>query len=403
MVYQEVKKCRSCKGEDLLEVLDLGEPHINAFPWPAEPSSPTAPIKLVFCTNCTLVQLAHQVDLSAHFSEFFYRSSTTVTMQAALASIADAAQTRLSFHRGDTIVSIGCNDGTELRYYPEHLTKIGFEPAANLCDEARDGGNIIVNDYFSAHGFHEVSGGKAKLIQAIACMYDVPDLDAFTADISEILTTDGIFICQFTGLKHTLENVDIGNLTAEHCSFFTINALRSLFARHGLEIFDYEENGVNGGSIRLFVNHVGQRPVTWALKAALAHERNLGLDTPEPFAGFKMNAEMLKSQFHHFLSTTPEGVYGYGASTKANLVFQWLGVDRTQIRAVADKDPRKHGREMVAGRIPIVPEIVARKVARSFLVVPFGFRAEFLERERNFLDAGGRMVFLNPRFEIIGG
>jgi len=52
--------------------------------------------------------------------------------------------------------------------------------------------------------------------------------------------------------------------------------------------------------------------------------------------------------------------------------------------------------------IPIIAEDEALKAKTDyFLVLPWHFRREFIEREKAFLSGGGRFIFPLPEIEII--
>jgi hypothetical protein len=65
------------------------------------------------------------------------------------------------------------------------------------------------------------------------------------------------------------------------------------------------------------------------------------------------------------------------------------------IKGAAEIHPDKVGRYMVGTDIPIVHEDEARKDADYFLVMPFGFKDVFLEKETVPL------VFCTPEFEVV--
>jgi len=54
----------------------------------------------------------------------------------------------------------------------------------------------------------------------------------------------------------------------------------------------------------------------------------------------------------------------------------------------------------VGTKIPITSEVVARRRADYFLVLPWHFRNEFIKREKEWLDKGGKFVFPLPQFEV---
>jgi len=82
--------------------------------------------------------------------------------------------------------------------------------------------------------------------------------------------------------------------------------------------------------------------------------------------------------------------------------LQYFGLDNTKIVAAAERNPDKWGKRTVGTNIPIVSEAEARAAGPDyFLVLPWHFMTEFKERERIFLEQGGKFIVPLPKFEII--
>jgi hypothetical protein len=125
--------CRVCEGS-LEPVLDLGEHYVSDFIAPGDSDGTKAPLELVICRRCRLLQLKHTVPGETMYRNYWYRSGTNQTMRNALADIANKAETLIHLGEGDSVVDIGCNDGTLLASYKTGgIRKIGFDPAENLA------------------------------------------------------------------------------------------------------------------------------------------------------------------------------------------------------------------------------------------------------------------------------
>jgi ABC-type Fe3+-hydroxamate transport system substrate-binding protein len=96
-------------------------------------------------------------------------------------------------------------------------------------------------------------------------------------------------------------------------------------------------------------------------------------------------------------------VYGYGASTKGNTLLQLFGITPDLLTAIAERSPYKFGLETVGTKIPIVSEEEMRAANPDYLLVlPWHFIDEFVKRENDFLNKGGKLVVPCPKFQIIG-
>ena len=150
--------CRVCEGP-LEDVFSLGEQYVSNFLDPSEPDGVKAPLDLVLCKRCTLLQLRHTVPPNAMYANYWYRSGTNKTMRDALADIVDTIEKAGYISRGETVLDIGCNDGTLLSSYKtKNVFKIGFDPAQNLSQFSKKVADRVITDFFTAENFDLYSG-----------------------------------------------------------------------------------------------------------------------------------------------------------------------------------------------------------------------------------------------------
>jgi hypothetical protein len=108
--------CRVCGGS-LDPILSLGDQYVSTFLSPEQPDGPKAPLELVLCEQCRLLQLRHTVSGDVMYQNYWYRSGTNQTMRSALADISSEAARLVDLKSGDSVLDIGCNDGTLLGSY----------------------------------------------------------------------------------------------------------------------------------------------------------------------------------------------------------------------------------------------------------------------------------------------
>ncbi len=95
-------------------------------------------------------------------------------------------------------------------------------------------------------------------------------------------------------------------------------------------------------------------------------------------------------------------VHIYGASTKGNTILQFCGIDKNLIECAAERNPDKYGARTLGTDIPIVSEEDSRALSPDYyLVLPWHFKAEFIEREREMLNKGVGFIFPLPSIEIV--
>jgi NDP-4-keto-2,6-dideoxyhexose 3-C-methyltransferase len=411
--------CRVCEGS-LESVFSLGEQYVSNFLSPQQPDGPKAPLELVLCSDCKLLQLRDTVAGETMYQNYWYRSGTNQTMRNALADIANTAEKLMHLKEGESVLDIGCNDGTLLASYKtQGIFRIGFDPAENLAVFSTKVANKVINGIFESEAFlqnTELNSRRPNIVTSIAMFYDLEDPNRFVADIKKIMDPQGLWIVQMSYLPLMLKQRDFGNICHEHLEYYSLQSLEYLLKRHDFVLADVELNDVNGGSIRAYIRNreadetafgdaAYRQQAAERLDALCRQETALRLDEAKTYRDFGAWVERIKndvSGFIHEQVSHGKTVFVYGASTKGNAMLQYFGLDHRLVKAASERNPDKWGKVTVGTRIPIVSEEEARAAKPDyFLVLPWHFIEEFQEREKDYLLGGGRFIVPCPHFSLI--
>jgi len=314
-------------------------------------------------------------------------------MRDHLKDIVDRASTEVNLNlRSDVVLDIGCNDGTLLSFWPDKFIRVGFDPIAKQADGFR-----IVNDFFNYGSYRRTVSDQAKVITAIAMFYDLPSPVDVAKDFYDILDKDGILIIEVGYLGSLLAGAWDG-VCHEHLEYYGLHQLRNILTEAGFSVFHAELNDINGGSLQVWADK-SVRPVKESVKDIIKSEWMFD------FESFKLNAFKARKNLQFELRMLKENnqvIDIYGASTKGNTLLQFIGVT-DEIRWAVDRNPEKVGKVTPGTRIPIVSEMASREDPPDYyLVLPWAFKKEFLERERRLLDKGVKFIFPLPELEIVG-
>ena len=417
MKIKAVEKCRICGNRDLIPIIDLGTQTLSGrFPAAGETDPPKAPLEVVKCnspqksSHCGLVQLKHSVTPEEMFAHSYgYRSGINETMRMHLRGIVQRVQQIVDLHPGDIVVDIGSNDATLLKYYEmPGLRKIGIDPAGEQFAEYYTEDIQLVNDYFSSSNYLSVSANRrAAVVTSIAMFYDLEAPMSFVQDVKEIMTPNGIWVFEQSYLPAMLKMNSFDTICHEHLENYALKQIDWMLAKNDLRILDVEFNEINGGSFRVYACHSNSalKSNQERINSILHSEEKLKLDYELPYHEFKKRVFRIKDELHSFLTTEKgkgKSIYIYGASTKGNVLLQFCNIDRRLVTAAADRNPEKWGRRTPGTGIPIVSEEEAREAKPDyFLVLPWHFRREFIQREADFLARGGKFIFPLPEIEVI--
>lgn len=397
----EHKTCRLCDSAELEPVHAFGDLYVSNFVDEADIlSGVKAPLDLVMCRACSLIQLRHTAPMELMYARYYwYRSGVTETMRGALADVTGEIEDIQGLRPGDTVLDIGANDGTLFETYrTQGLNKVGCEPADNLVGFLREKADHVIHDFWSIDRFEalgrEHGFAKARVITALGMFYDLEDPNQFIGDAAAALAPDGVFVAQLMCLATMLEKNDLGNICHEHLEYYSLDSLKYLFETNGLEMFRIEENAVNGGSYRIFARHLGA--------GSLDYDEHFSLEDVKAFVA--RIAENKKKCVDFIRAEVARGktVYVYGASTKGNTILQYYGLDHSLITAAAERSPEKWGKYTIGTGIPIISEDEARAAQPDyFLVLPWAFMDEFYARERAWREAGGKFIVPLSEFRVL--
>jgi len=397
---KKVKKCLLCKNKNLKKIFSLGNLFVSNFVKKNKINKGIkAPLTIMYCKKCTLLQLSHIAPQEIMYKKFYwYRSGVTKTMRDGLKNIYKSSLKYVNLSKNDVILDIGANDGTLLKYYNKRFNTIGCEPAKNLAKNLKKNCNYILNDFWSYDKLKKILTkkklNKPKIITAIGMFYDLEDPNKFIKDSARALNDNGIFIAQLMCLKSMMEKNDLGNICHEHIEFYSLKSLKYLFEKNGLEIFKIEENEINGGSYRIFCRKL--------------NKGSIPLREPSIINSFKKFVNRVKKNRFETMKFIKREVkmgkkiFLYGASTKGNTLLQYYNINRKTIPYAAERSPEKWNKYTIGTGIKIISEKKARKLNPNyFLVTPWGFIKEFVKRESLWLKKGGKFILPFPRFKLV--
>lgn len=411
------KTCRICGSAALTKVIDLGEQHLQgSFIKTGKEIPPMRKIstELVRCNPmvdekaCGLLQTVVSVPPEILYSAYWYRSGTNQTMRDHLKGIADEAAAMIG--KPDAhVLDIGCNDGTLLRNYPAGFKKYGVDPS-DVAQEI-NGDITVVQDIFPSVELSSILGErKLDIITSIAMFYDLEDPPAFVRSIRDALSADGIWIFEMSYMPAMLKMNSYDTICHEHLEYYSLAVIERMLGANGMKVINVVFNDINGGSIRCYATHTGNfrfksPEALSAIEEIRQQEFDLELDTDKPYRNFQDRINKHKEDLSTLLKGLKrEGkrIHLYGASTKGNTILQWCGIDASIIEYASDRNPDKDGAKTIGTEIPIISEEKSRAMNPDYyLVLPWHFKREFLQREKPMLDRGTGFIFPLPEIEII--
>ena len=95
-------------------------------------------------------------------------------------------------------------------------------------------------------------------------------------------------------------------------------------------------------------------------------------------------------------------VLALGASTKGNIILQHFNLTKEKIPFISERNPDKVGLRCLGSDIELISEERARDInPEAFIVLPWNFKKEIVEREKKYLDNGGKLMFVMPYPHVV--
>jgi SAM-dependent methyltransferase len=407
-------KCRHCGQAVTLSFIDLEtSPPSNSYLTAEQLAGPESwyPLRVFTCTNCWLVQNEDYT----HFGELFssdyayFSSFSTSWLKHAEAYVAEVTE-RFGLGPASHVVEVASNDGYLLQYVKARgIPCLGIEPTASTAAAARAIGIPVAEEFFGIKFAESLvaEGKSADLTAANNVLAHVPDINDFVSGFSRLLKPDGVSTFEFPHLMRLVEHCQFDTIYHEHFSYLSLTAVKTIFEANGLTVFEVQEIGTHGGSLRVFAQRTDTmaKPVTAAVGALLAREEAVGMKTAAYYGGFQKRADTIKNDLVEFLIQAwrdGKAVGAYGAAAKGNTLLNYAGVRSNLLPWVVDRNPAKQNKFLPGSRIPVVDEAHLKTARPEYIVIlPWNLKTEVIEQLGYAREWGAKFVTAVPRLTIL--
>jgi len=405
--------CRFC-GHDLEHsFVDLGmsplcQTHIS--PEQLTEMEPFYPLHAYICSNCFLVQLQEFVAPDDIFSEYAYFSSYSDSWVAHAKRYAEAMVERFGFGKSSKVVEIASNDGYLLQHFVAmNIPVLGIEPAANVAKVAIEKGVPSVVKFMGRKTAAEIAAehGKADLLLGNNVLAHVPDINDFVGGMKILLGERGVITMEFPHLLQLMTQNQFDTIYHEHFSYLSFCTVEKVFKAHGIVLFDVEEIGTHGGSLRIYGRHEGDetKPVGDRVTALRQKEIDAGLTSLAAYRGFTEQVKETKRKLLEFLiqaKRAGKSIVGYGAPGKGNTLLNYCGIREDFLDYTVDRNPYKQGKYTPGTRIPICdPSRISETKPDYILILPWNLKDEISQQMSFVREWGCQFVVPIPEVQII--
>jgi hypothetical protein len=390
-------KCRNCQSLNLHEFVDLGfAPPSNAYLNKEDLKKPEVyyPLKVAVCVDCWLVQTEDYLNSDEIFkSDYAYFSSTSSSWLSHAATFSKNITNKLNLNQSSMVIEIASNDGYLLKnFLAAKIPCLGIEPTESTAHEAQLQGIPTRQIFFTEENARKLvdEGYRADLIIGNNVFAHVPDINNFTRGLKIILKSDGVVSLEFPHFLELIKNSQFDTIYHEHFSYLSLKTVLKIFQSAGLMVVDVEKIPTHGGSLRIYVKHLGVKNIaTSKIKSLLDEEANFGLNNTDIYSDFQIRVDKIKLDFLNFLITKKEQqktILAYGAAAKGNTLLNYSGVKQDLVPFVCDAAIAKQGKYMPGSHIPIMePEYIIKSNPDYILILPWNIADEVINQLSPYL------------------
>ena len=406
----KIKKfCTLCKSSNLKVVLNFGKtPLANSYPEKKKVEF-FSPLTVVLCKSCGHLQLRELVNPSTMFSNYLYVSGTSNVLRKHFEDYAIKMIKKFNLKKTDLILDIACNDGTFLENFTKKNFRkvVGVEPAKNLRNLNKKKKIEINSIFFNYKNSFLLKNKyqKFKLITANNVCAHIPDVDNFFKGVKNILDDNGIFVFEVSYLLDVINKLTFDTIYHEHMSYHAIKPLIKFARKNNLQVFDFDLIKAQGGSIRIYVSHLGTKKINnKKIKRQISLENRKGLFSENLYYKYMKrinNQKIILLKIFKDLKNQKKNIIGFGAPAKLTTFSYKFDINNKIVPFVVDDNHLKQNRLSPGKNIKIISyKKLKNKKFDTIIIFAWNFAESIIKRiKKDFKDK--KIIIPFPKVKII--
>ena len=406
------KHCVLCESNNLKRVLNFNKtPLANSYVKSAKVKERYYPLVCILCLDCKHLQLQHLVKPEVLFENYMYVSGTSPVLVKHFENYFNEIKKTLKLNKSkDKILDIACNDGTFLNFFKKDKFKnvIGIEPARNLRYLNKKK-KIDINTTFFNHKnsfYFKKKYKEFKVITANNVFAHVPNLKDFALGVKNILAQDGLFIFEVSYLKDVLKKLTFDTIYHEHMSYHALKPLINFFRSINLEIIDYDLVEAQGGSIRIYVGHKGNKVKKTKIKKQIGLEEKFSLFSTKRYFDYYKRIKLQKNKIQNLIKKNIKKnklFIGYGAPAKVTTFCHVFDISKKEIKFIVDDNNLKQGKFTPGKNIKIIKFNDLKNITFDYIIIlAWNFSKPIIKKlKKNIRNKKYKIIVPFPNLKII--
>ena len=333
-------KCRLCESKNLKLILDMpsSQPVDNFRPaFSDNLKLESFEMSLFICKNCSHVQLLNIVDPHILYGDYIYESSSSPDLKKHFSLYADYLFDKNYLKKNSKILDVGSNDGLFLDFLKKKgADTFGVDPAKKVAEISAKKGHKIFCEYLNRNLVEKIKNLKISPIDVITAnnVFSHSDnLQSVLECISNLLSTDGVYVFEVSYLLDTLENRVIDYIYHEHLSYHSVKSLVPFLRSKKLYIYEVVKISTKGGSIRVVCGKNSKKENISLINLMIAEEKSAKIFSENTYDTIKSEISTSKKIISDWIENKKIDkknlkIFGYGASATGTVLCKLLGLDK---------------------------------------------------------------------------
>jgi SAM-dependent methyltransferase len=234
--------CAFCGGELQNPILELGVfPPLNKLN-----ATESKPLDVTVCSQCGLTQLNSSFSQYENFpDEYPFRTSGTKMLMQNLEDLKNEIIDLIGIP--ESILEIGCNDGTFLSMFKEYNIELfGIDPAdIDVIDHRL---NIVKGFFFEDYDLSQ----KFDVVVLTNTFAHLANPKESLHKVWDILKPNGVLVIEVVDLDAMSELSEFDKFTHEHRMYLNSQSATNFLLGTGFQPFLTKKIATHGGSIRMY-------------------------------------------------------------------------------------------------------------------------------------------------------
>lgn len=384
--YNDVTRCRSCGGEKFRELQTSPNMPIAGIYYDKAPVNVNAPIHLIQCETCGLVQLREAIRPSI-YEDYSFIGNSSLGYKSHLQSVAQMLIDRYGL-KNKRIYEIGASNGVLLELLSEMGDNdvTGVEPSSKLCNDASERGITIHNAFFCEQYARDSRLPKQDCVVIRHVLEHIEELNDVIRGVSHILKPDGVLLIEVPDFAQTVQNRIYSNIFHEHQNYFTRETMNTLLSSHGFHSEESLDADIHGGAFLTVYRH-GEAVTQTAFSAGIEPSAVTRF-VKDSVHYYSRLSRMIHSYTEHF-----KIVHGYGGSHRTFILMGNAELSGDDVPFIYDGNPFLHGRKLNGFHSEVIsPERLHHHQPDAIVVFATSYHNEIVRDLREKYDYQGEIL-----------